>query len=560
MRVHIVCRDWQSDQVLARLAAVLVEQTNWTISPKPDPQADLNLYMPYLEGWTYRTFHKTPTAGWFTHADTANPSKYKMWVEIAKAVDLRLTSARLYMPELERFGPTVQVTPPVDHTRFGPDPSRARDAGLPRVGVSGYVYPGGRKGEGLVAQLAASDMGRKLEIVASGKGWPVPTINYAPEDLPEFYQGLDLFLCTATIEGIPLPPLEALACGIPCVLPRGVGLLDELPDAQNIARYEAGNYDQMEAAIRYALTQPVNVPSLTAIAARYTARAWADDIRGAVESLIYNEPQPVELPEWRDRAGVYIVAYGDPARECARRCIQSIRKYMPGLPVALASTEPLGIEDRHILARDEDIGGRSVKTQIYTLAPEEWQYVLYLDADTELVARVDYLFDLMVCGWELAMCTNPAQYHLAREMRRPDNAEEIDQTFAQLGTDEVLQLNGGVFVFRRCERVRRFFARWHTEWQRWGARDQAALDRALYDEPLRLLVLGKDWNCIDRYDQPVKSTAIVHHPMTARRWRGRINGRLDSSEAWGALHPGRVHPEPGREPPDRFDGFTKIKD
>lgn len=552
MRVHIVCRDWSSDQVLARLAATLVDQTGWSIGPKPDGQADLNLYMPYLEAWEFRKWHKTPTAGWFTHCDTANPSKYRMWTEIAAAVDIRLTSAKLYLPDLLRHGPSFQVTPPVDHARFEPDPtSRARDArNLPRVGVSGWVYPGGRKGEDLLKRLAASELGAKLKLVASGQGWPVPTSHYQPEDLPGFYQALDLFLCTSTIEGIPMPPLEALACGIPVVIPRGVGLLDELPDAQNIGRYTAGNFDEMESAIRYVLNQPINVPSLTAIAQRYTARAWGDDIRSALEQYLYHEPVPAELPGWHGNAGVYIVAYGDPARECAFRCMQSIRKYMPDIPIALASSAPLGIEDRHIAAPDLDIGGRSVKTQIYDLAPESWQYVLYLDADTEMIADARHLFDLMASGWEFAICTNPAQYHLAREMRRPDNADEIDQTFAVLGTDEILQLNGGVFAFRRCERVRRFFARWHMEWQRWGARDQAALDRALYDEPVRLIVLGKDWNCIDRYDKPSDTTAIVHHPMTARRWRGRVNGRLDSSEAWGALHPG--HPEQDREPPPRY--------
>ncbi len=539
--------------MLARLAATLVDQTGWSIGPKPDPHVDLNLFMPYLEGWGDRKWRKTPTAAWFTHADTGNPQKYRMWAEIAQAVDLRLTSAKLYLPDLLRYGPSVQVTPPVDHARFEPV-SRARDVNTrrPRIGVSGFVYPGGRKGEDLIRQLSASDLGKRIELVASGKGWPVPTVNYAPEDLPEFYQGLDLFLCTGLIEGIPLPPLEALACGIPCVIPRGVGLLDELPDAQNIARYEAGNYEQMESAIRYLLTQPVNVPSLTAIAARYTARSWADDIRTAIEGLIYNEPAPQDLPDWQGVAGVYIVAYGKPARECAARCIQSIRKHMPGLPVAVAGSEPLGSEDIVINADDQDIGGRAVKTQIYDLTPAEWQYVLYLDADTELIDRVDFLFRLLADGWELAICTNPAQYHLAREMRRPDNQAEIDETFTALGTDEILQLNGGVFAFRRCERVRRFFGRWFKEWQRWGARDQAALDRALYDEPVRLLVLGRDFNCIDRYDQPGRNTAIVHHPMTARRWRGRINGRLDSSEAWAALHPGG-HPEPDREPISRFN-------
>ena len=83
-----------------------------------------------------------------------------------------------------------------------------------------------------------------------------------------------------------------------------------------------------------------------------------------------------------------------------------------------------------------------------------------------------------------------------------------------------------------------------AEWTRYGKRDQAALDRALYAAPLRLYVLNGVWNCITRYpDVRPENAAILHHPMSARRWMGIINGRLDGPEArrkadeWEAVHP-----------------------
>lgn len=545
MNVHLVSTDTESDQVLARLARDLMTGLGWTAGERPRKDADLNVFFPYLHWWNNKAFNKTRTAAWFTHRDTGNQSKSAMWEQAARAVTLRLTSARMYAQELLAHGPTEMIVPPVDHARFIPGPKRKMFE-PPRVGLSGMVYPGGRKGEELVEKLAQSDLGRSVTLIASGEGWPVPTYSYGPGELADYFRSLDVFLCTSTIEGIPLPPLEALACGIPIVIPRGVGLLDELPDAQNIFRYNRGDQESMEEALRRALVEPVDVGSLTGIAARFTTSAWCQGFSDAAGRLINGEQPITNLAPWRGRAGVYYVAYGDPARECARRAIRAWQLHMPGIPAALVSDTPLGVEDIFIENKDEDIGARSVKTKIYELAPSDWEYVLYMDADTELVAPVGFLFDLLVDGWEFVICTNPAQYHLAREMRRPDNQDEIDETIGLLGSDEILQLNGGVFGFRRCDASKHLITRWHQEWLRWGKRDQAALDRALYDDPVRVYVLCKDWNLITRYDTPRETTAVCHYPLTARRWRGVIKGRLDGNEAWAA-----VHPEPKREPPPR---------
>jgi hypothetical protein len=151
---------------------------------------------------------------------------------------------------------------------------------------------------------------------------------------------------------------------------------------------------------------------------------------------------------------------------------------------------------------------------------------------------VGFLFDLLVDGWQLVFCTNPAQYVIAKEMHRPDNAAECKETFRGIGTNEFLQYNGGVFSFVRDEATEAFFARWHNEWLRYAKRDQAALDRALYARPMRVYTLNGIFNCITRYPDvdPIRA-AILHYPMQARRWKGVINGRLDSSEAWATVHP-----------------------
>jgi hypothetical protein len=535
MRVHIVSHNVSSGRILARLVSELKSLTGWSVGDHPNPRADLNYFFPYL--W-YDDFHATPTAAWFTHRDEAVAGKPETWDRVAKAVDLRVVCAQMYANQLKQFGPTHLVTPPLDRAKFSPAQAVKHDK--PVVGTSGWTYAGGRKGEALIKRLMDSPLESKINLVAAGRDWPCPTTGYHWDAMQTFYQGLDLYICTSTIEGIGYGPLEALSCGIPVVIPRGVGIFDELPDVQNLRRYQAGDFDDLCKAIEVALAEPVNHESLRGITARFTSEAWQRTHLAAFEDILVGAPPIGKLPPWKGKAGVYCVAYRGPARTCAKRLIHSIHTHMPGLPVALASSEPGCGEDIFINNPDEDVGARSVKTKIFDLAPQAWDYVLYLDADTELTGGIGFLFDLLVDGWELVFCTNPAHYVIGREMSRPDNGAECQETFKAIGTDEFLQFNGGVFAFRRNERTKKFFSEWHTEWLRWAKRDQAALDRALYTHPLRVYTLNGVWNCITRYpDVKPEDAVILHYPMQARSWKGVIAGRLDSSEAWASIHPSK---------------------
>ena len=538
MRIHIVTRDHTSNQVLARLAGILAQHAAFTVGETPDPAAELNYYLPYLE--MERPFTATKTAAWFTHRDDDRHSKVNLWNEVAQRVDLRITCVPHYAAELEQYGKTVLVTPPLDRDLFSPAKRAQNEQRV--IGTSGMVNPGGRKDENMLKRLAEDFP--HCQFKASGQGWPVPTKSYEWGEMPRFYQSLDVYVCTSTIEGIGYGPLEAMACGIPVVIPRGVGVFDELPDLENLHRYEAGNYAKLRTALGVALSRldehGYNPTSLRGATARYTDEAWQETHVTVFENALYDVPRIKPKAPWHGRAGVYYVAYGEPARECAVRAIKSFKKHMSdGVEVALVSDTPLNAgEDIFIQQDDLDIGGRSLKTQIYDLAPAHWEYVLYLDADTEVVADISFLFQALQDGWSIVACTNPGKYVSTAEMTRPDNGAEVTETFKVMGAEELLQINGGVMGFRRNEHTAHFFREWHREWQRYGARDQAALDRALYTRPLRVYVLGNEWNTVTRYCSADITAGILHYPMTARRWRGRIDGRLDGSEAWAAVHPG----------------------
>lgn len=120
MKIHIIAQRLEADRILPRLANLLSEKTNWTISDSPDEHADINYFLPYLELDRFKTFNKTKIAAWFTHYETDVPDKQKIWQDAAKRCDVRLTSARKYYDMLIGFGPTFIVTPPLDTDKFKP--------------------------------------------------------------------------------------------------------------------------------------------------------------------------------------------------------------------------------------------------------------------------------------------------------------------------------------------------------------------------------------------------------------------------------------------------------
>lgn len=540
MNVHIISQDWRSDQILSRLARALVDGTGWTISQEPDASADLNYFLPYLFWDDFRKFRTTPIAGWYTHRDHHHSdNKAGIWDRSLKEMNIRTTSTKQNLPMLLEGGPSFYVTPPLDRNHFTPATLRSRRMEF-HIGVAGMVYKGGRKGEGLVKQLSIDPQFQHIEIRAAGRGWPVKSQYYPWETLPTFYQDLDVFLCTSLNEGPGYPPLEALSCGVPIVIPRGVGMFDELPEVPGIWRYEAGDYVDMTRALTEALNYRVASPeALRAITERYTANNWVNDHFRAFETLV-NQPLAIEnnLPAWEGNSGIFYVAYGEPARNCCKDAIGSVRRHLPGVPIAVSADSTIGGEDYLIPEPDRDIGGRWAKTLIYDITPQSWNYVLYLDADTEIISPdVKFLFEALQDGWEFVICKNPERYASTRFMHRPDNQDEIEYTFEQTQCNELIQWNGGVFGFRRNERVKAFFKAWHEEWQVYGKRDQAALIRAMWKVPLRVLTLGNEWNTVTRYIDPAKSAGILHYPTTARRYSGVVQGRLDSPEAWGKVPP-----------------------
>ena len=284
--VNIICRNLSEDRVIPRFARYLRDNLGWELTARPVP-ADVYYLSAYFEEQMLRPWPKNkPVMAYFTHREVEPPgnTKAKLFDSMAGRVDLRIATAAMYAEYLSTFGQTAQINPPVERERFTiPKQRNAR----PVLGFSGYTYLNKRKGEDIARVLVTARNGRSHEWRASGRGWPVPTRRYPWAQMPSFYQSLDVLIVTSRVEGVPMPPLECMTCGVSVVIPYGVGLLDELPELPGIHRYKAGSAKDATRALdeALALRSKVDRGALRDATDPYTITAWCEQHRHAVEEV-----------------------------------------------------------------------------------------------------------------------------------------------------------------------------------------------------------------------------------------------------------------------------------
>ena len=133
---------------------------------------------------------------------------------------------------------------------------------------------------------------------------------------------------------------------------------------------------------------------------------------------------------------------------------------------------------------------RLAKVRLFSWTP--YKDTLYLDADTRVQGDISAGFDILDDGWDMAMTPSANQpgdgfwlWHVGDEER-----EETRRYY----DTEPIQLQGGMFFVRRNDWTRTLCDAWTDEWRRWGDEDQGALLRAMKACPVRLWMLGRDWN------------------------------------------------------------------
>lgn len=286
--VNIICRNYESDRVIPRFSKYLSDHLGWELTSRPVPGFEIYYLSAYFENQLMKSqiSRSAKMAAYFTHKEEFPPrnAKARLFERVGSLVDLRIVTAQKYADELLQYGDTVQINPPVERAAFTIPKRKNKKM---TAGFSGYTYANKRKGENLAKMIIRSEPGKKLLWRASGRGWPVPTKKYQWQNFPQFFQGLDILVITATVEGVPMPPLEALSCGVSVVVPRDVGLLDELPDFTGIHRYQKGDLSSLATALSEAveLRAQVDRSALREITAPYSISGWCEQHKMIFEEV-----------------------------------------------------------------------------------------------------------------------------------------------------------------------------------------------------------------------------------------------------------------------------------
>jgi len=184
--------------------------------------------------------------------------------------------------------------------------------------------------------------------------------------------------------------------------------------------------------------------------------------------------------------GIVYVAYGRRARIEVAESIRTLRHWN-NFPITVICKAEM--DGHHCILFDRPgPGARWAKLNIDKLV--EYENVAYLDADTRVLDNLQPAFNILETGWDMLIALSFRQGH---EVFGHVGKNERAATFAELQNPFPLQLQAGVMFFNR-QRCAGFFAAWRDEWRRWEDKDQAAFIRALNREPIRIFLLGRDWN------------------------------------------------------------------
>lgn len=169
-----------------------------------------------------------PAAVYFTHFRGNHKQFDRVWMKAATLSDLQICMSGKTAALLHKQGATNLhiIRPGVDRTL-----RRTK----PVFGVCGAVKDD-RKGAWLVEKMVEEG----YSVRAWGMGWPCETVSYDFADLPDFYRSIDYLVVTSSLEGGPMPVIEAIAMGVPVIAP-DVGWCWEFP----VIRYEKDSWSSL---------------------------------------------------------------------------------------------------------------------------------------------------------------------------------------------------------------------------------------------------------------------------------------------------------------------------
>ena len=186
------------------------------------------------------------------------------------------------------------------------------------------------------------------------------------------------------------------------------------------------------------------------------------------------------------KRGVVYVAYGRPAICEVASSVESLRRHND-YEISVICAKGIDVANVDCIPFDNPgKGARWAKLNMDLLV--DYETICYLDADTRVHGSLDGPFQMVENGWDMAIAPSVNQ---GGDILRHINKDERNHTLRKVF--HPLQLQAGVMFFNR-EKCRGFFEKWREEWGVYKDQDQGAFTRALYQAPIKIAILGRDWN------------------------------------------------------------------
>lgn len=215
MKINVICHD--EGWIYSKFLEEFQKHSKHKVLLNAKETCEVTHYLPYYE---VPDNPVKPCTTWLSHQEKRRDLHNK-FIKAAQVVDVGLSHSRKYAAMLrdnhQRHN-VMSIIPGVDLDIF-----KLRDVERPAnekmvVGHVGRRYTSSdRKNPQLLEKIAE-----------------LPFVDFRATDgkldrdaVPEFYRELDVVVSPASIEGGPMCIQEALACGVPVISMKGVGVTDE---------------------------------------------------------------------------------------------------------------------------------------------------------------------------------------------------------------------------------------------------------------------------------------------------------------------------------------------
>ena len=210
--------------------------------------------------------------------------------------------------------------------------------------------------------------------------------------------------------------------------------------------------------------------------------------------------------------GVLFIVTGHHYTAAAVEAAESVRRTNPKLQLGIFTDQDIGDPMFEFVGRIDGLGARR-KHEFLGKSP--FAQTLYLDSDVRVTGDLGDLFRILE-HFEIAGAY--VRYRTLSK-RLKSHMADVPHAFPQI--------NCGVMLYKKCERVDALFRAWIDLYQKGGfTRDQAPFREVLWQSDVRLYILAPEYNMRDIPFWPTKEPLpkILHikgfHAKSAFvRWR-----------------------------------------